>query len=118
MPLVADWPYWSVGGQEETDTISGADTMTVGGTQDVYDAVLVFAGDGTFTHSGLGWNIEVTGSGGAVTVDLGARTVTEGGNPAPNRIRRSNADWGWFEPGSNSVTSDVSVTVTWRNQYA
>jgi len=116
-PLVADWPYWRQGGQEETDTISGADTITVGGDKSVYDPVLVFAGDGTFTHNALGWSIEVTGSGGAVTVDLGNRTVTEGGNPALNRIRRSDRDWGWFTVGSNSVTTDVSVVVTWRSQF-
>jgi len=118
VPFVADWPYWREGGQEQTDTISGADTLVVGGKKTVYDPVLVFAGDGTFTNSTEGWSIEVTGSGGAVTVDLGNRTVTEGGNPALNRIRRTSRDWGWFIVGNNSVTSDVSVTVTWRNQYS
>lgn len=124
-PMTDNWPYWHEGGNESTDTISGADTLIVGGDVDVYDAVLVFSGDGTFTHTGLGWGIEVTGSGGAVTVTLGPppRTVTEGGNPAPNRVRLHPAPnqgrkWGWFEPGNNAVTSDVSVTVTWRDQYA
>lgn len=117
IPFTSDWPYWREGGQEDTDTISGTDTMTIGGDKTVYDAVLVFAGDGTFTHDDEGWTIEVTGSGGAVTVDLGARTVTEGGNPANNRIRRSNRNWGWFPTGTNNVTTDVSVTVTWRSQY-
>lgn len=123
IPLESSDAYWKEGGQEDTDTITGADTMTVGGNRSVYDAVLVFAGDGTFTHSGLGWAIEVTGSAGAVTVDLGARTVTEGGSPALNRIRRTPAAgqgqvWGWFTPGSNSVTSDVSVVATWRSSWA
>lgn len=123
VPLASPNAYWKEGGQEDTDTIASADTMTVGGNRSVYDAVLVFAGDGTFTHSTLGWAIEVTGSGGAVTVDLGNRTVTEGGNPALNRIRRTPATgaggvWGWFTPGSNSVTSDVSVVVTWRSSWA
>ena len=121
-PLADNWPYWHEGGNESTDTITGADTLVVGGNVDVYDAVLVFAGDGTFTHSTLGWAIEVVGSSGAVTVDLGNRTVEEGGNPAPNRIRRtvvpgSGRVWGWFTDGNNSVTSDVSVVVTWRDQY-
>jgi hypothetical protein len=122
IPLYAEWGWWHAGGNESTDTINGADTLVVGGSVPVYDAVLTFAGDGTFTHSTLGWAIEVTGSGGPVTVDLGARTVTEGGNPAPNRIRRTVVPdmgrvWGWFTVGNNSVSSDVSVTVTWRNQY-
>lgn len=123
IPLVSDWPYWRLGGQEESDAVSGGPTnITVGGAVDVYDAVLVFAGDGTFTHNDLGWAIEVTGSGAAVTVDLGARTVVESGSPALNRIRRTPATgkgqvWGWFTPGANSVTTDVSVTVTRRGQY-
>lgn len=118
VPLVSPMPFWKAGGAENTDTIASSDTITVGGNREVYDAVLVFAGDGTFTHSDLGWSIEVTGSGGAVTVDLGERTVTEGGNDATNRIRRNNRKWGWFVPGSNSVTSDVSVGVTWRDSWA
>ena len=118
VPLVSVFPYWKAGGQESTQTISGADLMAFGGNREVYDAVLVFAGDGTFTHSDLGWTIEVTGSAGAVTVDLGARTVVEGGSPATNRIRRSDRSWGWFVPGSNNVTADVSVGVTWRTSYA
>lgn len=117
LPFTADWPYWRQGGQEDTDTISGTDTMTIGGRKTVYDAVLVFAGDGTFTHDDEGWTIEVTGSAGAVTVDLGNRTVTEGGNPATNRIRRNSRDWGWFPVGTNNVTTDVSVVVTWRPQF-
>lgn len=121
-PMSDNWPYWHVGGNESTDTINGADTIVVGGNVNVYDAVLVFSGNGTFTHSTLGWAIEVTGASGAVTVDLGNRTVTEGGNPAPNRIRRTTVAnqgriWGWFTVGNNSVTSTVSVGVTWRNQY-
>lgn len=122
VPLVSPNQYWREGGTESTDTISSGDTLVTGGNVNVYDAVLVFAGDGTFTHSGLGWAIEVTGSGGAVTVDMGNRTVTEGGNPALNRIRRTSAGdsrvWGWFTPGNNAVTSDVSVTVTWRDAWA
>ena len=121
IPLVSDWPYWRRSVAEE-DTISGADTIGVTGKKTIYDAVLVFSGDGTFTHSDEGWAIEVTGSGGAVTVDLGARTVTEGGNPALNRIRRTVVEgmgriWGWFPTGTNNVTSDVSVDITFRPQF-
>jgi hypothetical protein len=118
VPLVSIGAYWSAGGAEQTQTIDGADTMAIFGNREIYDAVLVFAGDGTFTHSDLGWSIEVTGSGAPVTVDLGARTVIEGGSDAVNRIRRDNRDWGWFVPGTNNVTSDVSVVVTWRSAYA
>jgi len=123
VPLVSPFPYWKAGGQEATQTISGADLMAFAGNREVHDAVLVFAGDGTFTHSDLGWAIEVTGSGAAVTVDLGERTVIEGGVDALNRILRTPAtgkggEWGWFSTGANNVTSDVSVQVTWRPSYA
>lgn len=89
VPLVSPNPYWREGGDEASNVVSGADTISNGGNKPVYDAVLEFAGDGTFTHSGLGWAIEVTGSGAAVTVDLGNRTVVESGSPATNRIRRT-----------------------------
>lgn len=115
--LISDWPYWREGGNESSQTVNGADTISMGGTAPCYDAVLVFSGDGTFQNTTAGWSIEVTGSGGAVTVDLGARTVTEGGSPATNRIRRDRRDWGWFERGTNNVSSDVSVDVTWRPNY-
>lgn len=117
VPLYAEWPYWWEGGAESTDTLSGADTLTVGGNAPVYDAVLVFAGDGTATHNALGWSLEIAGSSAAVTVDLGARTVVQSGTAAPELLIRDNQDWGWFTPGSNSVTTDVSVGVTWRDQY-
>lgn len=123
VPLESPMPYWKEGGNQSTDTISGADTIVNGGNREVYDAVLVFAGDGSFTHSGLGWTLTIAGSTGAVTVNLGARTVTMGGNPADNVLRRSGTGdnarkWGWFVPGNNSVTSTVSVGVTWRSSWA
>lgn len=117
VPLVANWPYWREGGNQSTDTITAGDTITNAGRAVVYDAVLVFAGDGTFTNSTAGWSIQVIGSAGPVTVDLGNRTVVEGGLPANNRIRRTDRDWGWFLKGVNTVTSNVSVVVTWRIQY-
>lgn len=116
VPLVGDWSYWREGGAENTDTISGADTLVIAGTAPVYDAVLVFAGDGTFEHTTEGWEVEIAGSTGPVTVNLGTRRVTQGGLPAPNLLRRTRRDFGWFLPGSNAVTSDVSVGVTWRDQ--
>jgi hypothetical protein len=123
IPFVAPWGHWWQGGAQSSDVISGADTLIVAGTQTIYDAVLSFGANGTFTHSGLGWAIEVTGAGGfPVLVDLGNRTVTVAGVPATNRLRRTTVEgegrvWGWFEVGSNSVTATTAVTVTWRNQW-
>lgn len=120
IPLVSPMPYWKEGGNQSTDTINGSDTLVNGGNANVYDAVLVFAGDGSFSHNTLGWVLTISGSGGAVTVNMGARTVTEGGNAADNLLRRSGPDarkWGWFTPGNNSVTTTVSVEVTWRSSW-
>ena len=124
VPLISEWGNWWAGGNESTDAINGADTLVVGGTQIVYDAVLEFPGDGTFTHSGLGWVIQVVNATGAVHVRLGDRYATNsaGTTILSNRIRRTpvanmSRVWGWFEPGNNAVTSTVAVTVRWRNQY-
>lgn len=121
-PLEDQWPYWHEGGNESTDTINGADTLVVGGNVSVHDAVLVFSGNGIFTHSTLGWAMEIVGASGAVTVDIGNRTVTQASLPADNLLRLTPAsghgrEWGWFTVGNNSVTSTVSVGVTWRNQW-
>jgi hypothetical protein len=118
VPLYSPDPYWHAGGAEVSDSISaGADTVTVGGRVPVYDAVLVFAGDGTLSHDNLDWSLEVAGSTGAVTVDLGARTVMQAGIPADQLFTPLGRVWAWFVPGANPTTSTVGVTVTYRTQY-
>lgn len=117
VPLFARWPYWRSGAAQSTDTITAGDTIVVGGNVDVYDAVLVFAGNGAFTNTTEGWTITIAGAASAVTVDLGNRTVTQAGVPADQLMTRTDREWGWFSPGSNSVTSNVSVVVTWRNSW-
>jgi hypothetical protein len=120
-PLYSSMPYWKEGGAEDTQTINTTTaSLAVGGNREVYDFVMVYAGDGTVTHNGLGWTIEVTGSGGAVTVDLTSQpiSVTEGGNPANNVIRRNNRKWGWLVPGTNSITTTASVQFAWRSSWA
>lgn len=119
IPYETTWPFWRDAGAVTTDTLSGADTLVVAGKQPIYDAVLTFAGNGSITHPALGWSITIAGAAGAVVVDLGNRTVTESGNEATNRMRRSgNREWGWFTPGNNSVTvATTSVGVAYRAQY-
>ena len=118
VPLHAS-PYWRAGGNQSTDTISGADTIVNGGRVNVYDPVLVFAGNGAFTNSTAGWTITIAGASGAVTVDAGARTVTQGGLPAEELLNPAPTDreWAWFVPGNNTVTSSVSTVVTWRSAF-
>lgn len=120
VPVVCEWPYWSAGGSQSTDTLTGSDTLTVGGNVDVYNPVLEFSGDGTLTHTALGWTITVTGSVSAVTVDLGARTVVQAGVNADSLMSHNTAYWGRFVPGVNAVTCSgaLSVAVTWRDQWS
>lgn len=112
--LYSPQPYWHLGGTQSSYTSGG--TITNAGQVTVYDAVVVFAADGTFTNSTAGWSLTITGSSGAVTVDLGNRTVTQAGIPADQLLTRTDRDWGWFLPGANTVSG--SATVTWRTQYA
>lgn len=114
VPVVADWGYWRAS-PASTDTLSGADTAVVGGTVNVYDPVFVFAGDGTLSTSE--WSLTIAGSSGAVTVDVGARTVTEAGNRADELLTITDRRWAWFTPGNNSVNASVSVGATWRSQW-
>lgn len=106
-------PYWKLGGNQSSYTSGG--TLTNTGLVTVYDAVIVFAADATFTNSTAGWSLTIAGSTGAVTVDLGARTVTQAGIPADQLLTRTDRDWGWFLPGANTVSG--AATVTWRSQY-
>jgi hypothetical protein len=115
---VASYPYWR-STVTSSDTIAGADTLTIAGTVPVYDATLVFSGDGTFTNSDTGQTVTVVGSSGAVTVKTGdGRTVTQAGVPARNLVTVSDDEWMRFDVGTVNVTSTVSVGVSWRTGWA
>lgn len=117
VPLITDWPYWKKGGAQSSQTINGVDNLNNLGRVTVYDPVLTFSGAGTITHSTEGWSIEATAGSFPLVVNLGTRTVTQGGVAATNRIRRDSRDWGWFPAGNNSILTDVSIGITWRIQY-
>jgi len=117
IPFVAEWGFWRAGGTERS---GGAPTVTINGSQTVYDAVLSFPSAGVFAHTGLGWSIEALAGSFPLVVDLGRRTVEVGGVAVSNRIRRTTVTgqgrvWGWFTKGANSVTG--AATVTWRDQW-
>lgn len=115
-PLEASYPYWQQA-DLETDVISGAGTITNPGTAQIWNAVLVFAGDGTFTNSTTGQAITVAGSSGAVTVNALTGLVTQGGVDADGLATALTAQKMRFAKGANSVSSSVSVTVKWRPGY-
>lgn len=114
VPLVAHWGYWR-DTVATTDTLSGADTAVVGGTVRVYDPVFTFAGDGSLSTAD--WSLTIAGSTGAVVVDVGERTVTQGGVRADELLTITRRDWAWFDPGNNAVTATVSVGAKWRSQW-
>jgi phage-related protein len=118
VPLYSPDPYWTEGGISHVDSVSGVDSIDFGGSVNIYNATINFAGDGTLTHLDNDWAITVDGSTGTVHVDLGARTVTMGGDHADQVLAVTNRLWGWFSPGTNNLQSDVAVSVSWRNQFA
>lgn len=120
VPLYSAMPYWKAGGAESTDSISGADTLVVGGNAPLLDAVLTFGAAGTFTGPG-GWTLTIASlpmGATSVIVDMGARTVvTNTGASADGVFTHSDADWGSFQPGNNSVSATTTVGVAYRSSW-
>lgn len=115
IPLIADEPYWKVGGNEVTSTGTGAGTVTNSGNVTVYDGIISFSGAGNYVNSTAGWTLAVSS---AAVVDLGNRTVTVGGVNSDNLLTtRTDREWGWFLPGANTISRSVSSTLTYRPQY-
>jgi hypothetical protein len=109
------YPYWHVG---DAIVRAGASShsFTPGGYSEIWDMVLTFAGDGTLTHTQSGDTITVVGSAGPVTVNVGARTITEGGSPARNRARFNRPWWQRWNAGQ-AVTLTVSGTTVAVTYY-
>jgi len=125
IPVKAAYPLWQSETLHQT-VISGAGTITNAGNARIPNAEFVFAGDGTFTNSdgdenGDSYGMTVAGSSGAVTVNVEAGTVTEGGSAADNLFTADKPYWMRLGvPGdvaSVSVTSTVSTTVNYRDQW-
>lgn len=115
-PLEASYPYWRQA-DIETDTISGAGTITNPGTAQVWDAVYVFAGNGSYTNSTTGQVMTIAGASGAVTVDTLNRTVKQGGVDADGLLTVTTSQWMRLAKGVNTITTTVSVDTKWRPGY-
>lgn len=101
--------YWR--GATELSYSSGTGTINVGGNAPVHDAILTFTGDGSImTNDGLS-GVEIVDSTGAVIVDCGARTVTQGGSPAPGLIRPLTNRWLYLPSHPTDPVNPVAVTV-------
>jgi hypothetical protein len=125
IPVRCPYPLWQSETLNQT-VISGAGTISNAGNARIPNAEFVFSGDGTFTNSdgdeeGNSYGMTISGSGAAVTVDVGAGTVVESGSPADNTFTADKA-W-WMRLGRTgdiatvNVTSTVSVTVNHRDQW-
>lgn len=110
-------PLWQSKTQY-SQVISGATALTVEGNARVGNMTLVFASDSVFTHSDSGDTFEITGSGAATTVDVGARTIVSAGVPADGLYRASTRYWQRWDPGTVNVTKSAgNVTAYWRSQW-
>lgn len=115
-PLEASYPYWRQA-DIESDVISGAGSITNPGTAQVWDAVFVFAGDGSYTNNTTGQAIVVSGSTGPVTINALNGSVIMGGVDADGVAAYDNSQIMRLAKGVNSITTTVSVTTRWRPGY-
>lgn len=116
------YPWW-----HELPQISRASStahaITTAGSAPIADPVFTFAGDGTLTDDlGLGHEITISGSSGAVVVDVGAREVTQGGVLAMSLLELgedSPEHWlEWPARTSLNVSSTVGVAIDYYNARA
>lgn len=114
--LEASYPYWRQT-DIESDVISGAGTITNPGTAQVWDPVLVFAGNGSYTNSTTGQVLTISGAAGAATVDVLRRTVTVGGVDVDGILAVDTSQWMRLAKGVNTITTTVSVNTRWRPGY-
>lgn len=107
-----------------SQAVGNPPAVTTGGDRPISDMVLTFSGPGFLEHTdSLGQVSRVTidaGAGaGTYIVDVGAWTVLKGA-AAQDAFLTITQDW-WmkFQPGvAQSLTSDVSVTVDWRDKWS
>ena len=97
--------------------------VTLTGDLPVDDFTLTYAGAGFLEHTASDGTVSritlESGVPASTIVDLGNRTVTQGGSDYDALVTITQPWWMRFEPGATqSFTSDVSVTVSWRNHWA
>lgn len=115
-PRGAAWdvivPLWIPAGQFHsstaiTETGDTSHSVTLPGTAPT-SKIKVTMGNGTWTDGTSTFTI--TGAGGDVTIDVAARTVTDGSGLAGHRYTLTGG-WPRWKPGSVTVTSSVSSTL-------
>jgi len=120
-PLRAISPFWR--NQTARSGVDVSTSVTISGDGHVGDAVITFTGGTTptLTNSTNGDKLTLTDSPGgtAVVVDVGSRTVTQGGSDWDANFEPSNQRWMRFEPGTNTMvlTGGGSVAATFYEKY-
>lgn len=100
------YPFWHIG-PVISRPAAASHVFTPGGYSEIWDMVFTFAGNGVMVHEETGDTVTTVGAAGAVTIDVGARTITEGGSAARNRARFNRPWWQRWNAGE-----EVTLTVT------
>ena len=113
----AAYPFWQSELQTTQVIPAGADTIVNLGNARISNLNLAFAGAGSFTNDDDGDVVTATA---AVTVDVGNKTISNGGAPTPGRMDPPNREGDWFRvgPGTTNVTAaGTTVTAIWRSHW-
>jgi hypothetical protein len=107
-----------------SQAVGNPPSVTTGGDRPISDMVLTFSGPGFLEHTdSLSQVSRVTidaGAGaGTYVVDVGAKTVKKAAADQDAFLTLTQPWWMKFQPGvAQSFTSDVSVTVDWRDKWS
>jgi len=116
------YPFW------QSETLN-SQVLTAGGSPNavvndgnarVSNASLAFVGNAVVTHDTNGDTVEIAGSTGASTVDIGASTIKDGSNNNVDNWFEPPAKPYWLrlDPGSNPLTiTGSNVTISYRDHW-
>lgn len=108
-PLEAAYPYWQT---ELQNTIAFGGGFTPIGNATLANPVLSFTGNGRVTHNQTSDYIEISGGSGfgtPILVDVGARSVTQGGADRSNRLIHNRP---WWMRLASGVAATFTTTAT------
>jgi phage-related protein len=120
IPMVAPDPYWY--GPEVEVTVSGTQTLTVGGTAPTYPLITTAGSVSRLVVSNAltGQEFTVTGATGVIEVDCDKRNMSVTVDGA-NRVDLIDDDWvlhSWaLLPGENQITTNTPITLTYRPRW-
>lgn len=112
LPLMAAYPFWqSETLHDETVTTS----LVNAGNGRIGNAVITLGGSASIANDEGDELVNLDGT--AIVVDVGARTVTQGGNPADNLLDVATGFWMRFGRGTTTLTTAGTVDVEFRDHW-